>query len=175
MRSFFKVIFAVFAAFPSVASAEIGAPANDANEAMAGLYVGQYSVIRDFKDASPMFGAEYRYRDVYYGVRPTVGGFVTGDGTVYGSVGINWDLPLGTAPFFITPGFGIGGYHQGGGKPLGYALEFRSTIEASYQFATHERVGFALSHLSNAGLGSKNPGVETFQAVYTVPIGNYYK
>lgn len=152
------------------ASVAQAAPANDKHQALAGLYVGEFSALRDPKHESFMGGAEYRYKDIFYGVRPTVGAFGTGDGELYGYAGINWDLPLGIAPVYITPGFGAGYYHDNGAKRLGYALQFRSTLEATYQFESHERIGLAISHLSNASLGNKNPGTETLQAVFVLPL-----
>lgn len=146
------------------------APNSGGQEALLGLYAGQFSALRDYDHSAAMLGAEYRFKDMYYGIRPTIGAFGAGDGELYGYAGINWDLPLGLAPFYITPGFNVGGYSSNDQKRLGYALEFRSTLEATYQFASHERVGLAISHLSNAGLGNKNPGTETIQAVFTIPL-----
>lgn len=173
MRAILATLIAVLFLIPAFAHAEMGDPANDANEALVGLYVGQYSVFRTYQESSPMLGGELSGRDVYHGLRPTAGGFVTGNGTLYGGVGLIWDLPLGIAPIFITPGFIVGAYDQGNGKDLGFGIEFRSTFEATYQFDEGQRLGFSVSHLSNASLGNNNPGVETFQAVYRAPL-NYF-
>lgn len=134
------------------------------------VYIGQYSALRNNANRSIMGGIEYRFRDQYYGIRPTVGVLSNTDGAFYGYAGINWDLPLGIKPIYITPGFNIGGYSKGDSKDLGYGLEFRSSIEVTYRFKNGQRLGAALSHLSNAGLGSENPGVETYQLVYSHPL-----
>lgn len=154
----------------SIAFGAQAAPAPGANEGLMAIYVGSFSTLRDARHEAITVGGEYRFRDVYYGIRPTIGGFAAGNGEMYGYAGFNWDLPLSTAPILITPGFNVGAYDGHNGKNLGHALEFRSTLEVSYQFASHDRLGIAISHLSNAGLGSQNPGTETLQVVYAAPL-----
>ena len=166
MRRFIASIVGLVA----IASTAQAAPNSGGQEAQLGLYVGDFSALRDSKHEAVTGGAEYRFRDVYHGVRPTVGAFAAGGGEVYTYAGINWDLPLNTAPIYLTPGFDVGYYHSNNEKRLGYAMEFRSTMEVAYQFQNHQRVGVAISHLSNAGLGNKNPGTETVQAVYVAPL-----
>ena len=43
---------------------------------------------------------------------------------------------------------------------MGNKLEFRTTLELSYQLNNDDRIGFSLGHISNANIGNKNPGVE---------------
>ena len=136
------------------------------------VYAGQFSALRDNKDKSAEFGAEYRFKDQWYGLRPTVGVMANTDSAMYGYAGINWDLPLGIAPIYITPGVKVGGYDHGDSKALGYGIEFRDSIEMTYRFDDGQRVGAALTHMSNASLGNRNPGVEMIEAVYSHPIGN---
>ena len=135
------------------------------------VYGGQFSIFDNSgRDGTEMFGLEYRVKDQFNGLRPTVGAFYNTHGSYYAYAGAYWDLPLNTAPFVITPGFAAGYYSRGGGKELGYDLEFRSTFEVSYQFDNGQRLGAQISHLSNASLGNDNPGVETIQAVYSHPF-----
>lgn len=54
-----------------------------------------------------------------------------------------------------------GAYHAGGGNDLGSGFEVRSWAGLSYAVDDVWRVGAALNHKSNAGLGEINPGVET--------------
>lgn len=121
-------------------------------------------------DSAALGAIEYRFRDQFNGLRPVVGFMATTDSATYTYAGAYWDLPLNTAPFVITPGFQAGAYSHGDGKDLGYGLEFRSTIEVAYEFEEGERVGLGFSHLSNASLGSDNPGTETLQVVYSHPM-----
>lgn len=133
------------------------------------VYGGQFEISDDVND-SAMLGVEYRFKDQFNGLRPVVGAFANADSGAYVYGGAYWDLPLGTAPFVITPGLAAGYYNEGASKDLGSALEFRSTLEIAYEFDSGHRLGVAISHLSNAGIGSDNPGTETVQAVYSYPL-----
>jgi hypothetical protein len=133
------------------------------------VYGGHFEISDDEND-SAMLGVEYRFADQFNGLRPVVGAFGNADSGAYVYGGAYWDLPLGTAPFVITPGFAAGYYNEGASKDLGYDLEFRSTLEISYEFDSGNRLGVAISHLSNAGIGDSNPGTETVQLVYSYPL-----
>jgi hypothetical protein len=54
-------------------------------------------------------------------------------------------------------------------------IEFRSSIKASWQFDDSSRFGVDLSHISNAGLGSRNPGANQFMVIYSRPLGSIGK
>lgn len=132
-------------------------------------YAGAFDVSqRD--DTATMGGLEYRFADQFNGLRPVVGVMGTTDEAAYLYGGAYWDLPLNTAPFVITPGFQAGAFSHGDGKDLEYGIQFRSTIEAAYEFETGHRLGLGFSHLSNASLGNDNPGAETLQVVYSYPM-----
>ncbi len=53
--------------------------------------------------------------------------------------------------------FAPGLYRKGDGKDLGYKLEFKSQAEIWYHLQKI-KFGIAVNHISNASLGSKNPG-----------------
>ena len=72
--------------------------------------------------------------------------------------------------FNFTPSFAFGYYDDGEGKKLGHNLEFRTTIEISYNLKNNNRIGFSLGHISNANIGDKNPGVEIISLSYQVPF-----
>lgn len=133
-------------------------------------YVGAFDVSQEDNEAV-LYGIEYRFEDMYYGLRPTVGGFATTDSSVYGYAGVHWDA-LEWEGFYLTPNFVVGAYSEGDGKDLGHGVEFRSGIELSYDFYNEYRVGVAFNHLSNAGLGDDNPGTETLIFNYQIPLGN---
>lgn len=132
------------------------------------VYGGAFDISED--DDSAMLGGEYRFADQFNGLRPVVGAFANEDSGAYVYGGAYWDLPLGTAPFVISPGFAVGAYNQGASHDLGSVLEFRSTLEVAYQFENNHRLGVAFSHISNAGIGDSNPGTETAQVVYSYPL-----
>ena len=46
--------------------------------------------------------------------------------------GLSWNIDMGALTF--TPSFAPGLYHEGDGKDLGHALEFKSEIQFSYNF-----------------------------------------
>lgn len=135
--------------------------------------LGWYDFIDD-EDPSTQLGLEYRLKPMEYGIRPTIGMTATLDGGVYGYGGVNWEVPLVDNQLYLIPNFMAGAYAQGDGKDLGHAIEFRSGIELSYQMSNAHRVGVALNHMSNAGLGDKNPGEETLLINYSIPAGNLF-
>ena len=54
---------------------------------------------------------------------------------------------------------------QGDGKDLGHVLEFKTEIQASYYFKKTS-FGMSYNHLSNASLGDKNPGANSYEFNY---------
>ena len=63
----------------------------------------------------------------------------------------------------LTPSFAPGYYSYGNGKDLGYPLEFKSEIQMSFDLSestTH--LGMSYNHISNASLGNKNPGANSY-------------
>ena len=72
--------------------------------------------------------------------------------------------------FYFTPSFGAGFYDKGSGKNLGNCFQFRTSLEVSYELKNKNRVGVSFSHISNANLGDKNPGVEIISISYHVPF-----
>jgi hypothetical protein len=74
-----------------------------------------------------------------------------------------------TRSLLLIPSFAPG-YYLGSGPDLGFPLEFRSQLELDCQFDGGARLGFSLSHLSNARLGSHNPGVEVLAVTYALPL-----
>lgn len=131
--------------------------------------VGKFNALRSGTDDTVQFGAEYRFSEFMYGIRPIVGGFGTGDGSAYGYAGANWDVPLLANQLYLVPNFAVGAYSEGSGKDLGGTLEFRSGIELDYQFPNRHQLGVALNHISNAGIYSRNPGEESVLVTYSVP------
>ena len=62
----------------------------------------------------------------------------------------------------ITPSFTPGLYNQGDGKDLGHLLEFKSEVQISLNFSKNSQLGISYNHLSNASLGDKNPGANSY-------------
>ncbi len=87
-----------------------------------------------------------------------------------------WELeldaryPLGAA-FQLDLGVMAGAYSLGDGHDLGSELEFRSRLGISRPIGEGPwRAGFAVEHMSNAGIGDTNPGVETFFLTFGRPF-----
>lgn len=152
---------------------------NDPRPSQAYLvpYVGWFDVTDDTDQRqSAQFGAEYRFRQIGYGIRPTLGFNADSKGTAYGYGGFNLDIPFYQNRIYLTPNFMAGAYSKGSsGKDLGGAIEFRSGLELAYQMPNSHRVGLAFNHISNASIYDSNPGAETVLLTYSIPIGTAAK
>jgi Lipid A 3-O-deacylase (PagL). len=113
---------------------------------------------------------EGRWRHSWRGLRPW-GGFTVSDaGVWFAGAGLIYDIhvaervvvTLGSGPFYYT--------HDRQDDDLGLSLEFYSFIEASWVRRDETRFGVRFGHLSNAGLGRRNPGTETLSFVVSVPL-----
>ena len=114
--------------------------------------------------------------DNFFYLKPFTGVEVTSDSAYYFIAGIYLEDNLGKLltgkdnKWNFTPSFGLGYYDDGNGKKLGNTLEFRTTLEISYQLKNDDRIGFSLGHISNANIGNKNPGVEIISLSYQKPF-----
>ncbi len=114
--------------------------------------------------------------DNFFYLKPFVGVESTTDSALYLLGGIYLEDNLGKLligeknKWNFTPSFGLGYYDDGNGKKLGNKIEFRTTLEISYQLNNDDRIGFSLGHISNANIGKKNPGVEIVSLSYQKPF-----
>ena len=116
------------------------------------------------------FQIEYRFGYRFCHVLLPIAGFLTtsrGSSYLYGGFAV--DIPLGKR-IALTAGLAAGVYAKGAGKDLHYPIEFRSYIEGAYVFENHSRIGLQLSHISNASLSRRNPGVESIMLNYSFPL-----
>ena len=119
----------------------------------------------DDKQAAVLVGLQHQNenlkRDTLIGkISPITGGFITENSAVYIYTGFEWNVDMGALTF--TPSFAPGLYHEGDGKDLGHVLEFKSEIQFSYELSNDTSIGFSYNHLSNASLGDKNPGANSY-------------
>ncbi len=112
---------------------------------------------------------EYQAGVNWCGVQPLVCAMATKDGAFYVCAGAIYDIYV-TNYIVLSPSFAPGLYYKGNGKNLGYPLEFRSSIALSYQDNKRNRLGLQFYHISNASLGSRNPGEESFVAFYSISL-----
>jgi hypothetical protein len=113
--------------------------------------------------------SEYRFGDLLWIVAPFIGVMGTGRGAFYGYGGLGFDIVL-AGRWIITPTAAIGYFGHGTGIDLGAHTEFRTGAEFNYRFDNLVRLGVGFYHMSNAGIGSQNPGAELVTLVLTVPL-----
>ena len=147
-----------------------GARADD--RSLLAFSAGQYN-IADQEHAAAEVGVQWRGAGRWWVLHPMAGGAVTHQGAVNLYLGFTFDLPIGQR-FAFRPSFAPGYYRRGGGKDLGYPLEFRSGLEAAWRFARGTRLGVELYHLSNASLGDRNPGENALVLTIAVPMAKLF-
>ena len=132
--------------------------------------MGYYDLFDDESAAEAR--VEYRFSEdnKIWLFTPYVGAMATSDGATYGYGGIGVDIFFGNR-WVLTPNFAAGIYGNGDGKDLGSAIEFRSGVELAYRFDNYARLGLSFTHISNAGIDERNPGVESLVLMYSIPFG----
>ena len=127
-----------------------------------------YSGMFDFSDdgkRSTLVGIQHQNenlnRDTFLGnLSPITGALITADNAGYVYTGVQAQYKLGNLN--ITPSFTPGLYHEGDGKDLGHILEFKSEVQISLDIFKNSELGFSYNHISNASLGDKNPGANSY-------------
>ncbi len=135
----------------------------DANQ--LNFFIGNFD-FSDDKQKAILFGFQHQnenlIRDTFLGnVSPITGGFVTENSAAYIYTGIEWNVDMGGGLTF-TPSFAPGLYHEGDGKDLGHIVEFKSEVQLSYSSSEKTNFGVSYNHVSNASLGDKNPGANSY-------------
>lgn len=160
-----------------VAGAFLCAPAHAQTEKTAPDYIsaaiGMFDVTDD--DTATSLRLEYRSgAPVYFEDLHAWGGaLITTDMTLWGGGGLLYDLQL-TDSLYVTPSLGVGLYDEGDSdKDLDFPIQFRSQLEIGYQFPSQGRIGLSFAHFSNASLGDHNPGTETLNLYYHVPLDSF--
>ena len=132
------------------------------------LGAGVYDIIHN--PTNLQLQIEYRsFIRCFPKARPLVGLFGTDKGSLYFYSGMALDIFLGKR-VVLTPSFAPGLYFKGYGKNLHFPVEFRSCMELSFVLPNQGRIGGQFYHISNASLGSKNPGAESLIFFYALPL-----
>ena len=136
----------------------------DRDNTEIGLYTGMFD-FSDDKQAAGVFGLEHQNEDLYRNsfvgkVSPITGGFLTENNAFYFYSGVQAEYDLGFLT--VTPSFAPGYYNSGDGKDLGYPLEFKSEVQMSFNLSETSNLGMSYNHISNASLGTKNPGANSY-------------
>ena len=130
--------------------------------------LSDYTGMFDFSDdgkKSTLIGFQHQNeelnRDTFLGnLSPITGALITADNAAYVYTGVEAQYKIGSLNF--NPSFTPGLYHQGDGKDLGHVLEFKSELQISLDMSENSQFGFSYNHISNASLGSKNPGANSY-------------
>tara|TARA_B100000676_G_C17674997_1_gene628390 strand:- start:192 stop:704 length:513 start_codon:yes stop_codon:yes gene_type:complete len=136
----------------------------DNNNTEFNVYTGMFDFSDDGK-RSTLVGIQHQDEDLnrntFLGnLSPITGAMITADNATYMYTGIQANYKLGSLNF--TPSFTPGYYNQGDGKDLGHELEFKSEVQLSLELPKDTQLGFSYNHLSNASLGEKNPGANSY-------------
>ena len=134
------------------------------NQSEINFYTGMFD-FSDQKQAAGIIGIQHQnddlFRESFLGrLSPITGGFLTENSAFYLYTGAQTEFELGS--IIITPSFAPGYYNSGDGKDLGHALEFKSEIQMSFNLSNSTEFGMSYNHISNASLGDKNPGANSY-------------
>ena len=162
MREIFStILISIFVLFSAikVSSAEESFEQSELN-----VFSGMFD-FSDDKQASGVFGLQHQddelYRESFLGnLSPITGGFLSEKNAFYLYSGVQAEYNIGFLT--ITPSFAPGYYNSGDGKDLGYPLEFKSEVQMSLNLSDNTQIGMSYNHISNASLGNKNPGANSY-------------
>jgi hypothetical protein len=127
-----------------------------------------YSGMFDFSDngkKSAIIGMQHQNENLtrksFLGtLSPITGAMITADNAVYFYTGIQAQYKIGKIN--LTPSFTPGIYEKGNGKDLGHVVEFKSEVQLSLNLFENSQFGMSYNHISNASLGEKNPGANSY-------------
>ena len=156
----FLIIFLSFLISSSALAGEL----KQSNNTEFSVFTGMFDFSDDGKK-STLIGIQHQNedlnRDTFFGnLSPITGIIITADNASYFYTGVEANYKIGALN--ITPSFAPGYYNEGDGKDLGHALEFKSEVQLSLDMPKNSQFGFSYNHLSNASLGDKNPGANSY-------------
>ena len=160
-----KFILNIFSTLLTVCFLNFG---SFADETSKGTEINVFTGMFDFSDdkqKSGILGLQHQNEDLFRKsflgrLSPITGGFITEKNAFYLYSGVQAEYELG--PLVITPSFAPGYYSYGDGKDLGYPLEFKSEVQVSLDLSDTTKLGMSYNHISNASLGTKNPGANSY-------------
>ena len=156
LKKFCTVLFFIFFAF--------SVNAEEFKNTEFNVFSGMFDFSDDGK-RSTLIGIQHQNenlnRDTFLGnLSPITGALITSDNAGYVYTGVESKYKMGFLN--VTPSFTPGYYNQGDGKDLGHSLEFKSEVQLSLELPKNSQFGFSYNHLSNASLGDKNPGANSY-------------
>ena len=159
LKSIFITLFFILCSF-STSAEEL----NNNQNTEFNVYTGVFDFSDDGKKSN-LFGFQHQNenlnRDTFLGnLSPVTCGLITADNAAYIYTGVQAQYKIGALNF--TPSFTPGLYHEGDGKDLGHVIEFKSELQISFDLSNNSLLGFSYNHISNASLGDKNPGANSY-------------
>jgi len=106
----------------------------------------------------------------FRGLKPLVGFMVNGKGANFAYAGLAAPFEFANGAWEFTPAAGMGSDHRGKGIDLGAKFEFHLALGLSYRILPNARIGVAIDHISNAGTGRINPGINSILATWAFAI-----
>ena len=157
------LLILLFVNFGSIADDSSNETVNS-NETELNFFTGMFD-FSDDKQSSGLLGLQHQNEDLFRNsflgkLSPITGGFFTEKNALYLYTGVQAEYELGFLT--ITPSFAPGYYNYGSGKDLGYPLEFKSEIQMSLNLSDSTHLGMSYNHISNASIGTKNPGANSY-------------
>ena len=164
MRKIISTILLTLVSFSFFSFANGADQKMNKNKTELNVFTGMFD-FSDDKEASGTLGIQHQtddlFRKTFFGkISPITGAFFTTKNAFYFYTGAQAEYEFGS--FTITPSFSPGYYYSGGGKDLGYPLEFKSEVQMSYDLSESTHLGMSYNHISNASLGTKNPGANSY-------------
>ncbi|MGO4129091.1 acyloxyacyl hydrolase [Inquilinus sp. YAF38] len=142
------------------------------------LGAGYYNILNDKgdkdhedrdKEGAGIGRVELRFNEQFLRIRPFIGIEANTESATYFYGGGMLDVRFGPH-FILSPNAAVGAYFNGDGRDMGSTVEFRTGVEAAWEFDNRMRIGAAFHHISNAGIGDVNPGVETLTLNFSIPL-----
>ena len=160
----FRIIFTLITVFALILPVSSEENNNAFNEHEVNFYTGMFDFSDDGQRAG-LFGMQHQNenltRNSFLGTLSPVTGFmITENNAGYVYTGVQAQYSIGNLN--ITPSFSPGLYGEGDGKDLGHVLEFKSELQLSLDLFSNSELGFSYNHISNASLGEKNPGANSY-------------
>ena len=160
LKNFVTLFFVIFFIF-SVNAEELNLKKQNTE---FNVYTGMFDFSDDGK-RSTLIGFQHQNEDLnrntFIGnLSPITGALITADAASYLYTGVQAQYKLGFLN--VTPSFTPGLYFEGDGKDLGHLIEFKSELQFSLDLSKTSELGFSYNHLSNASLGDKNPGANSY-------------
>ena len=164
MRKIVLNILIALVSFSFLSLGDANSEDKKSNDTELNFFTGMFD-FSDTTEASGVLGLQHQndglFRNSFLGkLSPITGGFLTENNAFYLYTGAQAEYNLGI--FTITPSFAPGYYNSGDGKDLGSALEFKSEIQMSLNLSDSTEFGMSYNHISNASLGDKNPGANSY-------------